>query len=154
LFSASRPELGCISQFSNVGELSHRNDDIVKPTIHLLLVSRRISECVEFYLMSVMESVSRNTLFLTVNRCLFPEGGRYRPLFRGCRMDYVPPHLVVTYRNVTITVSFTSFSYCSRHVSCSVLVIGFEIQNLLIRENYLCMRSRNTRSKSNAILIH
>jgi hypothetical protein len=70
--------------------------------------------------------------FLTENRCLFPEGGRYRPLFRGCRMDYVPAHLVVTYRNVTITVRFTSLSYCNRHFSCSVLVIGFEIQNSFI----------------------
>jgi hypothetical protein len=63
LFLASRPELGCIPPFSNIRKLSHRGDDIVKPTIHLRLVSQRILECVEFYLMSVMESVTRNTLF-------------------------------------------------------------------------------------------
>ncbi|XP_023704995.2 locomotion-related protein Hikaru genki [Cryptotermes secundus] len=39
------------------------------------------------------------------------EGGRYRPLFRGCRMDYVPPHLVVTYRNVTITTDRLTFPH-------------------------------------------
>ncbi|XP_031353788.1 locomotion-related protein Hikaru genki-like [Photinus pyralis] len=31
-----------------------------------------------------------------------PENGRFQPLFRSCKLEYINPHLVVTFRNVSI----------------------------------------------------
>lgn len=32
-------------------------------------------------------------------------GGRFQPLFRSCKLEYINPHLLLTFRNVSIHVS-------------------------------------------------
>jgi hypothetical protein len=61
---------------------------------------------------------------------MFPEGVRFRPLLRGCRLDYVPPHLIVTYNNVTIIVSYTS-QFCNSLLSLLLCFCSpFDLYNL------------------------
>lgn len=50
------------------------------------------------------------------------DNGRFHPLFRNCKLDYINPHLVVTFRNTSIHSTGWTFPHGAKlHVRCREL---------------------------------
>lgn len=63
------------------------------------------------------------------------DNGRFHPLFRSCKLEYINPHLVATFRNVSIHVScfvklfnlsviVIAISFCYKEHYCALLFIN------------------------------
>lgn len=79
----------------------------------------------------VWQSVKRDISMVSDN-------GRFHPLFRSCKLEYINPHLVATFRNVSI------------HVSCKAkLILNFliAVNAWPVISNYFCPK----RTRKNAL---